>query len=153
VALSGGVLHAHATWRPLSCLTDEEVRLLDSISKKLLPATPAQDGPHNQIESTTAIEGDCERPDAPPESSDTCSSLACWRFVACNAPSSLSAHSCNRRNPARTGNGPWRTLGRAPASLDDALEQAFLPLTPLCRLNFLSSKWAWAPCWQSHWQR
>src|SRR5215469_1490894 len=32
-----------------------EVRLLDSISKKLLPAAPAQDGPQNQIESKPAI--------------------------------------------------------------------------------------------------
>ena len=39
VALSGGLVHAHANWRPLSSLTDEEVALLDSISKKLLPAS------------------------------------------------------------------------------------------------------------------
>jgi hypothetical protein len=52
VALSGGLLHAHATWRPLSSLTDEEVALLDSISKKLLPApaeNASQDAPQNQM--------------------------------------------------------------------------------------------------------
>jgi hypothetical protein len=32
-----------------------EVRLLDSISKKLLFAVPAQDGPQNQTESNRAI--------------------------------------------------------------------------------------------------
>src|SRR5215472_8058513 len=32
-----------------------EVRLLDSISKKLLPAASAQDGPQNQTESKPAI--------------------------------------------------------------------------------------------------
>ena len=35
-----------------------EVRLLDSISKKLLFAGPAQDGPQNQTESNAAIEAE-----------------------------------------------------------------------------------------------
>jgi hypothetical protein len=59
VSLSGTVVHAHRVWRPLESLTDEEVRLFDSITKKLnRPAVldASQDGPQNQIESKPAIE-------------------------------------------------------------------------------------------------
>jgi hypothetical protein len=51
------VIHAHGLWRPLETLTDEEVQLLDSITKKLnapAAADASQDGPHNQIESKPA---------------------------------------------------------------------------------------------------
>jgi hypothetical protein len=61
VSLSGAVVHAHGLWRPLENLTDEEVRLLDSVTKKLSPGAVvdvAQDGPHNQIESKPAIEAE-----------------------------------------------------------------------------------------------
>jgi hypothetical protein len=54
VQASGGVLHAHTVWRPLAKLSDEEVQLLDSITKK--PTAPAgsntsPDTTQNQIES------------------------------------------------------------------------------------------------------
>ncbi len=54
VQVSGSMLHAHTVWRPLETLTDEELRLLDSVTKKL--SAPAvsdalPDGPQNQIES------------------------------------------------------------------------------------------------------
>jgi len=56
VSLSGGLIHAHTDWRPLAQLSDEEVELLDSITKKLTtPVNAAQDGPQNQVESKTAI--------------------------------------------------------------------------------------------------
>ena len=42
--VSGGVLHAHTAWRPLSTLSDAEVEQLDAISKKLLVA-PGQKRP------------------------------------------------------------------------------------------------------------
>jgi len=57
VSLSGGVLHAHTVWRPLATLSDEEVQLLDAITKKLgAPADTSQNAPQNQIESKPAIE-------------------------------------------------------------------------------------------------
>lgn len=60
VQLSGGVLHAHTVWRPLADLSDDEVRLLDTITKKLqAPVSNAlPDGLHNQIESKPAIEAE-----------------------------------------------------------------------------------------------
>jgi hypothetical protein len=57
--VSGGLMHAHTAWRPLSTLSDAEIEQLDAISKKLLVApghNASQYGPHNQIESRTAIE-------------------------------------------------------------------------------------------------
>jgi len=59
VNLQGSMLHAHTVFRPLSSLTDEELRLLDSVTKKLsAPAVSdaSPDGPQNQIESKPAIE-------------------------------------------------------------------------------------------------
>ena len=60
VRLSGGVLHAHTAWRPLADLTDEEVAMLDKLTKKL--ATPVSNAlpnaPQNQIESKPAIEAE-----------------------------------------------------------------------------------------------
>jgi hypothetical protein len=59
VQLSGSMLHAHTVWRPLATLTDEELRLLDSVTKQLsaAPASDASpDGQQNQIESKPAIE-------------------------------------------------------------------------------------------------
>jgi hypothetical protein len=60
VSVSGGVLHAHTVWRPLSSLSDEEVALLDKLTQKL--ATPTSDAspnaPQNQIESKPAIEAE-----------------------------------------------------------------------------------------------
>jgi hypothetical protein len=55
---SGGVLHAHAVWRPLASLTDEEVSYLDVITKKLTTpvSNSSPDAPQNQIESNPAIE-------------------------------------------------------------------------------------------------
>jgi hypothetical protein len=55
VQLSGSMLHAHTVWRPLETLSDEELRLLDSVTKKL-SAPP--DGQQNQIESKPAIEAE-----------------------------------------------------------------------------------------------
>ena len=57
--VSGGLMHAHTAWRPLSTLSDAEIEQLDAISKKLLVApgqNASQNGPQNQIESNTAIE-------------------------------------------------------------------------------------------------
>jgi hypothetical protein len=59
VSLSGGLVHAHTAWRPLANLSDDEVQLLESITKKLgskpdLNALP--NGPGNQTESKPAIE-------------------------------------------------------------------------------------------------
>lgn len=52
------MLHAHAAWRPLASLSDDEMEMLDKLTKKL--AGPvidvAQDGPGNQIESKPAME-------------------------------------------------------------------------------------------------
>jgi hypothetical protein len=63
VQLSGGVLHAHTVWRPLAELTDDEVRMLDTITKKLTtPASSAlPDASQNQIESKPAIEATIEQ--------------------------------------------------------------------------------------------
>ena len=36
VSISGGVFHAHADWRPLAALSDEEVNQLDVLTRKLL---------------------------------------------------------------------------------------------------------------------
>ena len=60
VQLSGGVLHAHTVWRPLSALNDEEIALLDKLTKKLsAPASDASPNAHqNQIESKPAIEAE-----------------------------------------------------------------------------------------------
>ena len=59
VQVSGGVLHAHA-WRPLASLSDEEVALVDKLTRKLsqpvLNASP--NAPLNQIESKLAIEAE-----------------------------------------------------------------------------------------------
>jgi len=45
-------------WRPLATLSDEEVQLLDAITKKLGAPTAdtSQNAPQNQIESKPAIE-------------------------------------------------------------------------------------------------
>jgi hypothetical protein len=59
VQLSGSMLHAHTIWRPLETLTDEELRLLDSVTKKLsapVASDAPPDSPQNQIESKPAIE-------------------------------------------------------------------------------------------------
>lgn len=58
VSISGGMVHAHTVWRPLASLSDEEVKLLDTITKKLTgPASKALPDTHgNQPESTPAIE-------------------------------------------------------------------------------------------------
>jgi hypothetical protein len=68
VQFSGGVLHAHA-WRPLASLTDEEVALLDTITKKLTaPATQvlnaSPDAHQNQTESKPAIEAEVAESEA-----------------------------------------------------------------------------------------
>lgn len=59
VNVTGAIAHAHTVYRDplLAALTDEELRALDGITKKL--ALPAQDGPDNQKESNTAtLEGE-----------------------------------------------------------------------------------------------
>lgn len=65
VQVSGGVLHAHA-WRPLASLSDEEVAMLDKLTKKMsapvLNASP--NAPQNQIESKPAIEAEVVALDA-----------------------------------------------------------------------------------------
>ena len=61
VSLSGGVNVNMAVWRPLQSLTDEEIQMLDSITKKIngpASSNALPDGPHNQIESNTAIEAE-----------------------------------------------------------------------------------------------
>jgi len=60
VQVSGGMLHAHTVWRPLADLSDEEMRLLDTITKKLSGPTSnaLPDAPQNQIESKPAIEAE-----------------------------------------------------------------------------------------------
>jgi hypothetical protein len=57
INVSGGIVHAHTAYRDpkLAALSDEEFKALDALTKKL--ALPAPDGPQNQIESNTAIEG------------------------------------------------------------------------------------------------
>src|SRR5258708_16295312 len=52
VQLSGGVLHAHMAWGSLASLSDEEMRMLDAITKKLTAPAGSdapQNAPHNQI--------------------------------------------------------------------------------------------------------
>jgi len=58
VDVSGGLMHAHTVYRDprLANLSAEELASLDSLTRKLLAT--AQDGPHNQIESNTAIEAE-----------------------------------------------------------------------------------------------
>jgi len=58
--VSGGLLHAHTAWRPLSTLSDAEIKQLDTITKKLLvaPPTTSQDAHQNQIESNRALEAE-----------------------------------------------------------------------------------------------
>jgi hypothetical protein len=60
VNLSGGLMHAHMGWRPLASLTDEEMRVLDAITKKLTQpeSNSLPDGPQNQLESMPAIEAE-----------------------------------------------------------------------------------------------
>ena len=61
VNVAGGMVHAHTAWRPLEKHSDDEVRLLDKISRKMAdpPGSNApQDGPQNQIESKPAIEAE-----------------------------------------------------------------------------------------------
>jgi hypothetical protein len=68
VQLSGGVLHAHTVWRPLASLSDEEVQLLDAITKKLTApvSNTAPDAPQNQTESKPAIEAEVVESEAQP---------------------------------------------------------------------------------------
>ncbi len=58
VSLSGGLVHAHTAWRPLASLNDDEVEMLDKLTRKLsqpvLDASP--NGPHNQSNSKPCIE-------------------------------------------------------------------------------------------------
>jgi len=57
IQLAGSMLHAHTVFRPLETLSDEELKLLDSVTKKLSAPAASEaspDGPHNQIESTPA---------------------------------------------------------------------------------------------------
>ena len=61
INVSGGLVHAHTAYRDpkLAALSQEELEVLDALTRKLaLPAPPAAspDGPQNQIESNTAIE-------------------------------------------------------------------------------------------------
>ena len=59
--VSGSMVHAHTVWRPLATLSDEEMQLLDSITKKLTaPAVSdaSQNAHQNQIESKPAIEAE-----------------------------------------------------------------------------------------------
>ena len=54
--VAGGIIHAHTVYRDprMAALSDEELRALDTITRKLVQ--PAQDDPQNQIESKPAIE-------------------------------------------------------------------------------------------------
>src|SRR5215467_6340351 len=54
--VSGGLMHAHTAWRPLSTLSDAEIEQLDAISKKLLVPPAPQNAPQNQIKSNGATE-------------------------------------------------------------------------------------------------
>ncbi len=58
VDVSGGIMHAHTTYRnpQLAALSPEELLTLDSLTRKL--ALPAPDTPHNQIKSKPAIDAD-----------------------------------------------------------------------------------------------
>ena len=60
VSLSGGLVHAHTAWRPLATLSDEEVQMLDAITRKLVApvADASPDGPQNQTQSKPAIEAE-----------------------------------------------------------------------------------------------
>ncbi len=63
VDVSGGILHAHTTYRnpQLAALSPEELTALDALTKKL--ALPAPDTPYNQTKSdaaTNAIDVECE---------------------------------------------------------------------------------------------
>ena len=66
VSLSGGVLHAHTVWRPLASLNDDEIEMLDKLTKKLsAPASDTSQHAHqNQIESKPAIEAEVVESDA-----------------------------------------------------------------------------------------
>jgi hypothetical protein len=59
VQVSGGVLHAHA-WRPLASLDDDEVAMLDKLTRKLSQpvADSSQNAHQNQIESKPALEAE-----------------------------------------------------------------------------------------------
>jgi len=50
VQIAGSMLHGHI-WRPLAHLSDEEVAMLDKLTKKLAAPDPnaSPDGPQNQI--------------------------------------------------------------------------------------------------------
>lgn len=65
--LSGGVLHAHTVWRPLASLSDDEVKLLDTITRKLTAPGPNSlpNAPGNQTESTPAIEAEVMASEVP----------------------------------------------------------------------------------------
>ena len=60
VSLSGGLVHAHTAWRPLASLNDEEVEMLDKLTRKLSQPVldTSQDAHQNQIESKPAIEAE-----------------------------------------------------------------------------------------------
>jgi hypothetical protein len=60
VSLSGGLVHAHTAWRPLASLNDDEVEMLDKLTRKLSQPVPdtSQDAHQNQIESKPAIEAE-----------------------------------------------------------------------------------------------
>jgi len=65
VSVSGGLIHAHTDWRPLAELSDDELQLIDKINKKLItPVNFSQDGPHNQVNSSLAIEAEVMASDA-----------------------------------------------------------------------------------------
>ena len=61
VGVSGGLTHAHV-WRPLADynLTDEQLRVIAEVQKKMLPAVSnaSPDAPQNQTESKPAIEAE-----------------------------------------------------------------------------------------------
>ena len=67
VQLSGSMMHAHTVWRPLSSLKDDEIALLDKLTRKLSAPTSdaSQNGPQNQIESKPAIEAEIVDPKRP----------------------------------------------------------------------------------------
>lgn len=58
--VSGSMVHAHTAWRPLASLNDDEVAMLDKLTRKLSqPVLDAsQNGQQNQIESKPAIEAE-----------------------------------------------------------------------------------------------
>jgi hypothetical protein len=61
VSVSGGIVHAHTRDPRLASLPQEGLEALarsyDKVLAKYIPDA-AQDGPHNQIESSTAIEAE-----------------------------------------------------------------------------------------------